>query len=420
MTMTRRVRTSCRRAVRPRATESNGGQGLVLLTLFLVTMIALVGLGVDGGSLYLHRRTMQNAADAAAFAGARLLSLSTRDTPTIRSEIETYAGKNYVINPASNVTAYYTDDGGAQVGAITSAAGTAPATATGVKVITRRQAPTFFLPIIGFGDLKASASAGAHGRPATGGGPGYAVFALAPNLVGQGVIDWNGNSYNVSGTVHSNSDIKLGGGGNTFNGILQDVTGTSPTNLASKATLNPSANNPVQSTVLPDPVNKTLADYYQGTTSTATYHYVSGNTNLSSFLTNGVFQPGVYYVNGKISLSSGETMSATQASSVTFVATGQISVSSNNMNFQPYKDGMLFFSNASSGDGVVIQGNYGNWNGVAYAPHANVKLTGSNNVKDPHASLVGWTIQTTGAGQTLIYDDSLFPQPTAAEITLYE
>jgi len=49
-----------------------------------------------------------------------------------------------------------------------------------------------------------------------------------------------------------------------------------------------------------------------------------------------------------------------------------------------------------------------------------VKLTGSNNVKDPHASLVGWTIQTTGSGQTLIYDDSLFPQPTAAEITLYE
>ncbi|TMB72819.1 MAG: hypothetical protein E6J46_15785, partial [Chloroflexi bacterium] len=77
------------------------------------------------------------------------MSLSIRDTPTIRSEIETYAGKNYVTNPASDVTAYYTDDSGAQVGAITSAAGTAPATATGVKVITRRQAPTFFLPIIG-------------------------------------------------------------------------------------------------------------------------------------------------------------------------------------------------------------------------------------------------------------------------------
>jgi len=69
---------------------------------------------------------------------------------------------------------------------------------------------------------------------------------------------------------------------------------------------------------------------------------------------------------------------------------------------------------------VVIQGNYGNWNGVAYAPHANLKVAGSSNVKDPHASLVGWTIQTTGSGQTLIYDDSLFPQPTAAEITLYE
>jgi len=379
-------------------------------------MIALVGLGVDGGSLYLHRRMMQNAADAAAFAGARLLSKSIRDTPTIRAELEKYAGKNYVSTPASDVTAYYTDDSGARVGTITSAAGTAPGTATGVEVIATRQAPTFFLPIVGYGNLKAGAIAAAHGRPATGGGPGYGAFARAQGSVSG--LDLGGSGYVFNGTIHSNSGIKFGGGGNTLNGSAQYVSGTP--DPAGKWTLNPSTNNPVQSTVLTDPVSKTLADYYQGTTSTATYHYINGNTNLSTYLTNGVFQPGVYYVNGKISLSSGETMSATQASNVTFVATGQISVSSNNMNFQPYKDGMLFFSNANTGDGVVIQGNYGTWNGVAYAPHANLKVAGSSNVKDPHASLVGWTIQTTGSGQTLIYDDSLFPQPTAAEITLYE
>ncbi len=70
-----------------------GGQGFVLLTLFLVTLIALVGLGVDGGILYLNHRAMQNAADAGAFAGARLLAKSVRDTPTIRAEIEKFAGK---------------------------------------------------------------------------------------------------------------------------------------------------------------------------------------------------------------------------------------------------------------------------------------------------------------------------------------
>ena len=57
-----------------RASRSNRGQALVLLSLFLVALLALVGIGVDGGSLYLHRRGMQNGADAAALAGARVMA----------------------------------------------------------------------------------------------------------------------------------------------------------------------------------------------------------------------------------------------------------------------------------------------------------------------------------------------------------
>src|SRR5436190_7537718 len=90
---------------------SQGGQGFVLVTLFLVTLVALVGLGVDGGILYLNRRAMQNAADAGAFAGARLLAKPTpnRNTACVRAEIEKFALKNYVVN-RSDVTACYTPD----------------------------------------------------------------------------------------------------------------------------------------------------------------------------------------------------------------------------------------------------------------------------------------------------------------------
>jgi len=133
---------------------------------------------VDGGILYLNHRAMQNAADAGAFAGARLLAKSVRDTPTIRAEIEKFAGKNYVANPASNVIAYYTDDSGAHLSTITSAAGTKPAGATGVEVIAIRQTQTLFLPVVGYSNLRASAIAAAHGRPVTGGGPGYLAFSL--------------------------------------------------------------------------------------------------------------------------------------------------------------------------------------------------------------------------------------------------
>src|SRR5439155_13805080 len=103
----RRQRNARQGAWRAGVAGPQAGQGFVLFTLFLVTLIALVGLGVDGGILYLNHRAMQNAADAGAFAGARLLAKSVTDTPTILTEIRKFAGKNYGGNPASDVTAYY-------------------------------------------------------------------------------------------------------------------------------------------------------------------------------------------------------------------------------------------------------------------------------------------------------------------------
>lgn len=47
------------------------GQTLVIVALALFALIALVALAIDGGNLMAERRRMQNAADAAALAGAR-------------------------------------------------------------------------------------------------------------------------------------------------------------------------------------------------------------------------------------------------------------------------------------------------------------------------------------------------------------
>jgi hypothetical protein len=46
------------------------GQVLVQVALMMVVLILFVGLAVDGGNVYSSRRRMQNAADAAALAGA--------------------------------------------------------------------------------------------------------------------------------------------------------------------------------------------------------------------------------------------------------------------------------------------------------------------------------------------------------------
>jgi hypothetical protein len=49
------------------------GQALVLIAIVFLAMLMTVGLAVDAGQLFVARRTMQEAADAAAYAGAVVL-----------------------------------------------------------------------------------------------------------------------------------------------------------------------------------------------------------------------------------------------------------------------------------------------------------------------------------------------------------
>src|SRR3972149_3592452 len=50
---------------------NEGGQGVIMIVFAIIGLIALPALTVDGGNAYSNRRQAQNAADTAAFAGAR-------------------------------------------------------------------------------------------------------------------------------------------------------------------------------------------------------------------------------------------------------------------------------------------------------------------------------------------------------------
>jgi hypothetical protein len=403
--------------LRARATRRNGGQGMALLAVFLIVLIGLVGLGVDGGSLYLNRRQVQNAADAAALAGAFTMARGDKSGADIRAAIDKYADANYIDDSATNVSAHYVDINKANIGTV-DPAGTAPAAAVGVEVIATKQAVTFFMPILGFNNLKVQTIAAAHGTPPAPGGPGYGMFAIESGKpLGTKVIDWSSGSWTVSGTIHTNSDIVMSGTSNVINGTVEDVSGASPAGLTGKATLTPSSNNPVQSTVLPDPVNQTFAHYCPSTTSTATYHYLTGNQNLASFVTNGAMETGIYCVNGNINFAAG----VTTLSDVTFVASGTMQITASDINFEPYAaDKMLFFSDITSNNtGLNISAAAGSWKGIAYAPHSTLQYSGGQNVVSK-GSLVGWTIKMTNGNGTLTYDPTYFGAPSLAQIFLYE
>jgi len=56
--------------MKPKASKHEQGQALVLITFAMIGLVGITGLAVDGGIAYTEKRDSQNAADAAAMAGA--------------------------------------------------------------------------------------------------------------------------------------------------------------------------------------------------------------------------------------------------------------------------------------------------------------------------------------------------------------
>ena len=77
------------------------GQQIILVSLMLPILLVFVGLVIDVGNVYFHRRTAQNAADAAAVAG----SVQLPDQNSARTIALTYAHKNGYNNSTGNTVA---------------------------------------------------------------------------------------------------------------------------------------------------------------------------------------------------------------------------------------------------------------------------------------------------------------------------
>ncbi len=124
-----------------RASTRNGerGQSLILVAIALTALFAFMGLVLDGGDLYLARRDSQNASDAAAFAGARVITLDSGTEASALATINHFAMVNHVQDTATNVKATFIDPAYNP---------TDFANATGVTVVTTITVPAFFISLV--------------------------------------------------------------------------------------------------------------------------------------------------------------------------------------------------------------------------------------------------------------------------------
>ena len=167
--------------------EGDEGQAVVFVALVLLGMLFAVGLAIDAGTLYSAKRSEQEAADAAAFAGAVVLyqggsasqaKAAARDDAATNGYVHLSNQTTVLVNMPPQSGPYLNDT-------------------DHVEVIITRQVRTALVPAqAGLTAVTARGVAGTEGLQS-----GYAIMALD-----RGNTD---GSFNVS----SNGDIHVTGGG---------------------------------------------------------------------------------------------------------------------------------------------------------------------------------------------------------------
>ncbi|MGB9641068.1 MAG: pilus assembly protein TadG-related protein, partial [Anaerolineales bacterium] len=93
-----------------RMLKQEKGQAIVLIALAMVVLLGFTALAIDGGMLYSDRRHAQNAADAAALAGALQKANNQTNAVILQAIADSASGNGYSGNQVSgNVSGPFQD-----------------------------------------------------------------------------------------------------------------------------------------------------------------------------------------------------------------------------------------------------------------------------------------------------------------------
>lgn len=171
------------------------GQTLILVAVAFVALLLFVAVAVDMSNAYAHRRTAQNAADAAALGAAQELGRQINghyeDDTAIKRELNKFAERNGIADtdgiPGNevndNIVGYYVDANGERIGEQPiGSVGDVPDHALGVEATAHIQAPTFFGGIVGLSGLPLRAEAAVQFQAAC--SSGDCVLPIAVHAMG--------------------------------------------------------------------------------------------------------------------------------------------------------------------------------------------------------------------------------------------
>ena len=170
-----------------RKNPSESGQAIVLLAISIVVLLGFTALAVDGGMIFSDRRHAQNAADAAALAGALQKSNLQSDTVVIQAAERSAESNGFTTDQMSVAITPFSDFSGDY---------------TLITVEITKDTPTSFAHLIYNGPFRNHVTAIARARRSQPVFPGQAVVAMG-NCVGSSLTLMDSNGGGNSGGVRT-------------------------------------------------------------------------------------------------------------------------------------------------------------------------------------------------------------------------
>jgi len=224
---------------RQRRTDDRDGERgafVVLMAVSILALLGLTGLVVDGGRAYADHRATQNAADAAALAGAGALNSvlfagAGQEAVVYNAVVASLAANNVNGSPDCRLV----DQAGGDLGDCPTANTGAglPAAVAGVSVRARDSQSGSFIKALGISGFSASASATAQIEALRAGSSPFMICGLdaahggfdPPLLLASG-SSWVVNPAAVGQTygIHGPQVPDCGAGSNSFKGLTDGST----------------------------------------------------------------------------------------------------------------------------------------------------------------------------------------------------
>ena len=419
--------------------NSERGQALVIFALAAIGIFGIVGLAIDGSAKFSDRRHAQNAADAAALAGA--LALVNGETTEIGGvqvwvldALNRALDNGYNDNHTTNdVWVYRCHDVD-----ITSPVDCGPYNGNSdyVQVVIESHVNTYFSRVLGIGETVNTVQAVTYAKER---GPFYdgnLIVALNPNPCSGG----NGNVH-----LGGSSTVTLTGGGAFVNsggsGCGMEYGGNCPTvvggsigspgdgniNLDGCANVpEPSTNQapypfPPEMPAEPAECDVSNPGTFSSNSSTQTTTLTPGRFNEFppksgggvTVYDNMIMNPGIYCVNDMIKLSDQHLILTGHDVTIYIRAGYDIDIQGGTITLDApdtgeYAGYLLIIDSNFTGQvpDCHINGDSSNtYVGTIFAPYCDLTINGGNEVSSYTAQIIGYTVTILGNSQTDLHYD---------------